>query len=64
MLAFIDGFTKYLLLTYDKKIDTNNAIRVLKKIFYLFGIHNRVIVDRGRCFDNEESREYYSSQNI
>lgn len=48
LFVSIDTFTIYLILTYAKKIDTNNNIWTSKKNNSLFGIFSSIIVDQGR----------------
>lgn len=58
LFVFVDGFTKYTLLSHTRKIDADSAIRALNKTVHLFGPPSLLIVDQGRSFANKQFKEY------
>lgn len=51
---FVDAFTKYTLLFLTKKLDGDNAVRVLLDAISLFGSPSLLVVDQGRSFANKK----------
>uniref|UniRef100_A0A8D8R7K3 Uncharacterized protein K02A2.6 n=1 Tax=Cacopsylla melanoneura TaxID=428564 RepID=A0A8D8R7K3_9HEMI len=54
LFVFVDAFTKYTLLFLTKKLDGDNAVRVLLDAISLFGSPSLLVVDQGRSFANKK----------
>lgn len=64
VFVFVDSFTKFVLLRHTLRIDARSAITTLKQCVNLFGAPSKVIADQGRCFANNDFREFCKTHSI
>lgn len=60
----IDGFTKFTFLEPTKTTSSEEAVKILHRLFKIFGSPKRIISDRGTCFTSEVFRQFCSERNI
>ena len=64
VIVIICAFTKFVLLTHTRKLDTANVIKALKRAVSLFGSPSRIIADQGRCFVSSEFKQFCSQHQV
>lgn len=60
----IDAFTKFVVLEHTISLNSSHAIKAVKNIVHLFGAPKRIIVDRGRSYDNSDFKKFCTNYNI
>lgn len=64
ILTIVDAFTKFLFVRPVRNTNTQNVIRVLDDIFYMFRVPDRLISDRGSCFTSHLFKRYCYDKGI
>lgn len=64
MLVIVDAFTKYVWIEAVPDTSTKHVVQCLKLLIKIFGVPDRVISDRGKCFTSMEMKKFCNEQNI
>jgi Integrase core domain/Integrase zinc binding domain len=64
IFIFVDVYSRWMEIKLMRKTDAKEVIKVLEKIFYVFGLPSEIVSDNGPPFASQELKEFLEARSI